>query len=103
MQHDVQEFNRLLQDNLEAKMKDTPADGAIKDLFMGRMKSYIKCINVNYESSRSEDYYGTHPHAQICGVTFLLNYVIRYPAERQGLQKPRRILQGLYFRGDPRG
>jgi ubiquitin carboxyl-terminal hydrolase 7 len=22
------------------------------------MKSYIKCINVNFESSRSEDYYG---------------------------------------------
>lgn len=24
------------------------------------MKSYIKCINVNFESSRSEDYYGTY-------------------------------------------
>lgn len=57
-QHDVQEFNRVLQDNLEIKMKDTPADGAIKHLFVGRMKSYIKCINVQYESSRSEDYYG---------------------------------------------
>lgn len=57
-QHDVQEFNRVLQDNLEIKMKNTPADGAIKHLFVGRMKSYIKCINVQYESSRSEDYYG---------------------------------------------
>lgn len=57
-QHDVQEFNRVLQDNLEIKMKNTPADGAIKNLFVGRMKSYIKCINVKYESSRSEDYYG---------------------------------------------
>lgn len=57
-QHDVQEFNRVLQDNLEIKMKDTPADGAIKNLFVGKMKSYIKCIDVNFESSRSEDYYG---------------------------------------------
>lgn len=57
-QHDVQEFNRVLQDNLELKMRNTPADGAIKHLFLGRMKSYIKCINVDFESSRSEDYYG---------------------------------------------
>lgn len=25
---------------------------------MGKMKSYIKCINVEYESSRVEDFYG---------------------------------------------
>ena len=84
MQHDVQEFNRVLQDNLEGKMKvssksafiflsckgslllclfirniqDTKADGAITKLFVGKMKSYIKCVNVDYESSRVEDYYG---------------------------------------------
>lgn len=58
MQRDVQEFNRLLQDNLERKMKGTPAEDSIKRLFVGKMKSYIKCINVEYESSRSEDYYG---------------------------------------------
>lgn len=56
-QHDVQEFNRVLQDNLEEKMKGTPADGAISKLFEGKMKSYIKCINVDFESSRVEDYY----------------------------------------------
>lgn len=38
--------------------KGTPADGAISKLFLGKMKSYIKCINVDYESSRVEDYYG---------------------------------------------
>ncbi|CAO3595063.1 unnamed protein product [Absidia cylindrospora] len=66
MQHDVQEFNRVLQDNLEAKMKDTPADGAIKNLFVGKMKSYIKCINVDYESSRSEDYYDIQLNVKGC-------------------------------------
>jgi ubiquitin carboxyl-terminal hydrolase 7 len=88
-QHDVQEFNRVLQDNLESKMKvrilvlylfaefthlsdymctkytvstlqNTPADGAINKLFLGKMKSYIKCIDVDYESSRVEDYYGKY-------------------------------------------
>lgn len=39
-------------------MQGTPADGAISKLFVGKMKSYIKCINVDYESSRVEDYYG---------------------------------------------
>jgi ubiquitin carboxyl-terminal hydrolase 7 len=58
MQHDVQEFNRLLQDKLEKNMIGTEANGAIPKLFVGRMKSYIKCINVDYESSRLEDYYG---------------------------------------------
>lgn len=76
MQHDVQEFNRVLQEKLEAKMKvrrlvlgcyailttivtqDTAADGAITKLFVGKMKSYVKCVNVDYESSRNEDFYG---------------------------------------------
>lgn len=54
LQHDVQEFNRVLQDKLEIKMKGTAADGAIAKLFLGKMKSYIKCVDVDYESSRIE-------------------------------------------------
>ncbi|GMK58352.1 hypothetical protein CspeluHIS016_0503840 [Cutaneotrichosporon spelunceum] len=57
MQHDVQEFSRILQDRLEEKMKDTPAEGAIPKLFKGQMKNYIKCMNVDYESSVTEDFY----------------------------------------------
>lgn len=57
LQHDVQEFNRVLQEKLEAKMKGTAADGAISRLFVGRMKSYVKCINIDFESARSEDFY----------------------------------------------
>ncbi|CAK5277441.1 unnamed protein product [Mycena citricolor] len=54
LQHDVQEFNRVLQDKLESKMKAT--EGAIAKLFVGKMKSYIKCVNVDYESSRIEEF-----------------------------------------------
>jgi Ubiquitin carboxyl-terminal hydrolase len=60
MQHDVQEFNRVLQDKLEIKMKGTAAEGAINKLFVGKMKSYIKCVNVEYESARTEEFYGAH-------------------------------------------
>jgi ubiquitin carboxyl-terminal hydrolase 7 len=55
-QHDVQEFNRVLQDKLETKMKGTKAEGAISKLFVGKMKSYIKCVNVEFESSVFEDF-----------------------------------------------
>ncbi|KTW29759.1 hypothetical protein T552_00966 [Pneumocystis carinii B80] len=57
MQHDIQEFNRVLQDNLEGKMKNSEAENALSKLFVGKMKSYIKCVNVDYESSRSEDFW----------------------------------------------
>ncbi|TFY81764.1 hypothetical protein EWM64_g2248 [Hericium alpestre] len=56
LQHDVQEFNRVLQDKLESKMKGTTAEGAIAKLFVGKMKSYIKCVNVDFESSRIEEF-----------------------------------------------
>ncbi|EJD52931.1 cysteine proteinase [Auricularia subglabra TFB-10046 SS5] len=56
MQHDVQEFNRVLQDKLDTKMKGTAADGAITKLFVGKMKSYVKCVDVDFESSRLEDF-----------------------------------------------
>lgn len=58
MQHDIQEFNRVLQDNIEKKMQGTPAENMIEKLFMGSTISYIKCINYPYESKRTENYYG---------------------------------------------
>ncbi|KAG8878853.1 hypothetical protein FRB98_005967 [Tulasnella sp. 332] len=57
MQHDVQEFNRVLQEKLEGKMKGTLADGAITKLFVGKMRSYVKCVNIDFVSTRSEDFY----------------------------------------------
>ncbi len=37
----------------------TKAEGAIAKLFVGKMKSYIKCVNVDFESSRIEEFNGT--------------------------------------------
>lgn len=54
----MQEFSRVLQDNLDSKMKGTQAQGAIDALFKGKMKSYIKCNDIEFESSRIEDFYG---------------------------------------------
>lgn len=57
MQQDVQEMMRILIDKLEEKMKGTSVDGYAKELFAGTVRSYIKCINVPYESKRDEDFY----------------------------------------------
>lgn len=56
-QHDVQELNRILMDKLESAMKGTSIENSLNDIFVGKMKSYIKCVNVPYESSRVEDFW----------------------------------------------
>lgn len=57
MQHDVQEFLRVLLDKLENKMKGTCVEGTIPKLFEGKMISFIRCKNVDYTSSRTESFY----------------------------------------------
>lgn len=56
-QHDIQELNRVLMDKLEMAMKGTKIENKLNDVFIGKMKSYIKCVNVPYESSREEDFW----------------------------------------------
>ena len=38
-------------------MKGTAADNSLPELFRGKSKTYISCINVDFESSRSEDFW----------------------------------------------
>uniref|UniRef100_T1GTK6 ubiquitinyl hydrolase 1 n=1 Tax=Megaselia scalaris TaxID=36166 RepID=T1GTK6_MEGSC len=57
MQHDVQEFLRVLLDKLESKMKGTCVEGTVPNLFEGKMKSYIKCKNLDFTSNRLETFY----------------------------------------------
>ncbi|KAI9771069.1 MAG: hypothetical protein M1839_002966 [Geoglossum umbratile] len=56
-QQDVQELSRKLMERMEEKMKDTDAENALAKLFVGRTKTYVSCINVDYESSRVEDFW----------------------------------------------
>ncbi|KAI8097769.1 uncharacterized protein BX664DRAFT_86528 [Halteromyces radiatus] len=110
MQHDVQEFSRVLLDNLELKMEDASEGGSsiIKQLFVGKMKSYIKCIDVDYESSRVEDFYDIQLNVMGCGdVQESFREYIReetmdgenkYMAEGYGLQN---ALKGVTFESFP--
>jgi ubiquitin carboxyl-terminal hydrolase 7 len=53
----VQELSRKLMERMEEKMKGTDAENALAKLFVGRTKTYVSCINVDYESSRVEDFW----------------------------------------------
>src|SRR5260370_28030573 len=62
MQHDVQEFSRVLMDSLESTLKqshdtDTGIDQNVMNrLFEGLSESYVKCLNVPFESNRREPF-----------------------------------------------
>lgn len=58
IQHDIQELNRVLTDSLEQQMRDTPLHGSLGKLFCGTMQNSIKCLNVDYQSTMNEIYYG---------------------------------------------
>jgi ubiquitin carboxyl-terminal hydrolase 7 len=51
-QHDVQELDRVLLDNLQTKMKGTKAEGTVEKLFQGKIRNFIKCVNIDFESNR---------------------------------------------------
>lgn len=57
MQHDVQEFLRVLLDNIETKLKGSTNEGAIAGIFRGKFRNFIRCMNVEYESYREEEFY----------------------------------------------
>ena len=66
IQHDTQEFCRVLMDNLEEKMKGSPLEGRIAHLFRGKYRSYVRCVNVKYESSRIEEFYDLAMQVKDC-------------------------------------
>jgi ubiquitin carboxyl-terminal hydrolase 7 len=95
-QHDVQELGRVLCDNLEEKMKGTPVEKEVPRLFRGKLKNFVKCINVNFSSERVEDFYDLSLNVRGCKnlKESLEKYVERekldgdnkYMAEGHGLQ-----------------
>ncbi|CAG8722239.1 8152_t:CDS:2, partial [Gigaspora rosea] len=103
--HDAHEFNNVLRNNLENKMENI---NAISKLFAGKIKSYIKCIKVNYESSRVEDYYDIQLNVKGCKTLddSLKNYIKeeklkgnnKYHTENYGLQD---AIKGVIFESFP--
>ncbi|CAH1800062.1 unnamed protein product, partial [Owenia fusiformis] len=55
-QHDVQELCRVMFDALEIKWKNTDQAHLINQLYQGKMKDYVKCLECSYESARTDTY-----------------------------------------------
>lgn len=107
IQHDVQELNRVLCDNLENKMKGTCAEGIIADLFKGLALSYIKCIDIDFTSERKEEFYDISLNVRGCDTIYTSfdQYVEvekmdgenKYMAEGRGLQAAQKGIKFLQF------
>ncbi|CAN6654553.1 ubiquitin carboxyl-terminal hydrolase 15 [Trichomonascus vanleenenianus] len=107
-QHDVQELERVLMDKLESQMKGTEVENALNEIFVGQMKSYLRCVNVDFESSRVEDFWDLQLNVK--GMRNLedsfRNYVQveimegenQYQAEGYGLQDAKK---GVVFQSFP--
>ena len=55
-QQDVQEFCRVLMQNLENKLRNTDLASTIDNLFRGHTRTYIRCKNVPYKKEITEDF-----------------------------------------------
>lgn len=56
MQQDVQEFFCVLIEAIEKKMKDYGMHDSLGALFEGKTLNFIKCLNVDYRSTREETF-----------------------------------------------
>ena len=107
-QQDVQELSRILMEKMEEKMKGTEAENALAQMFVGKMKTYLKCINVDYESSRIEEFWDLQMNVSGCKTLddSFKNYVEvetlegdnKYAAEGYGLQDAKK---GVIFESFP--
>jgi ubiquitin carboxyl-terminal hydrolase 7 len=106
-QHDVQELNRVLCDNLQGKMKGTKAEGTIEKLFQGKIRNFIKCVNIEYESNREESFYDLSLNVKGCKDIYtsfekyveveMLDGDNKYHAEGHGLQAAKKGCSFLSF------
>lgn len=107
-QHDVLEFNHVLCEKLEDKMKSTPVQGTMENLFECKILNYIECVNVECTSEREEtvrdlqlvvkgckDIYQSFD--KFCEVE-MLDGDNKYRTERFGLQDARK---GIKFKKFP--
>ncbi|KAL5010194.1 hypothetical protein ScPMuIL_012499 [Solemya velum] len=55
-QHDVQELCRVMFDALEVKWKNTVQADLINQLYQGKLKDYVKCLECHNESARLDTF-----------------------------------------------
>jgi ubiquitin C-terminal hydrolase len=78
-QHDIQEFLRVLMDNLMTKMEGTALEQSIPSLFRGTIRNYVRCTNVNYATENSDTFMDLQMMVQNCPT--LRDSFIKYTAK----------------------
>jgi len=107
IQHDVQEFNILLSDIMEKKMKGTPGEGTFNKHFAGILNNYIKCVNVDYKSNKEEKFMDLQLTVKGCKDIYqslnlyteeeILDNADKYYAEGYGKQKAKKGIRFVKF------
>ncbi|ODN02496.1 Ubiquitin carboxyl-terminal hydrolase 64E, partial [Orchesella cincta] len=55
-QHDIEELCSIFMENLTAEFKGTSLDGIIQALYFGSLDDYVKCLECNRVSQRTDDF-----------------------------------------------
>lgn len=106
-QHDVQELLRILCDRLEEKMKAAKVTNMVQEMFEGQVRSFIKCVNVDFTSSRLEKFYDLQLDVKGCKSIYdsfekyieveMMNEENQYAAEGYGKQDAEKGLRFSRF------
>lgn len=107
IQHDVQEFNLVLNDLMESKMKGTKSEGTFKYLFEGANENYIECLDIDYKSNKIERFYDIQLTVKNCKNIYesldrfteveILENENMYEAEGFGKQRAKKGIRFLEF------
>ncbi|KAI3387144.1 hypothetical protein SNEBB_003657 [Seison nebaliae] len=105
LQHDVQELSRILMDKMEMKMRNTPEESVIPDLFRGELKSFVRCLNVDYISSKNECFYDIQLNVRLNNVAPMRNEDPKniYDAFNEYCKLSMLTGDNKYFAGDEHG
>nr|AAI46750.1 Zgc:165650 protein [Danio rerio] len=78
-QHDVQELCRVMFDALEQKWKQTEQADLINQLYQGKLKDYVRCLECGYESWRIDTYLDIPLVIRPFGASQAFGSVVRLP------------------------
>ena len=107
IQHDVQEFNQLLIEVMENKIKGSSFEGSFNKMFTGKYNNYIQCLNVDYHSEIAETfneiqltvkgYKNIYESFDSYAAEEILDNEDKYYTEKYGKQKAKKGIKFLSF------
>ena len=107
IQHDVQEFNQLLIEEMENKMKGTSVEGSFNKMFTGKYNNYIQCLYVDCRREIEESfneiqltvkgYKNLYESFDSYTAEEILDNEDKYETEKYGKQKAKKGIKFISF------